>query len=1578
MPSRHRHILRTVLIVIVAIVILLPLTVVGLLYVPPVLNAVKDAALPHVCKATGMDIKVGYVRLGFPLTLGADDVSVVLASGDTMAVVSHAGVSVDVMPLLKGDITVHGVEASKVYYQFNNSDSIMWLTARVDSLGLDYATLTTAFDFIDVSKAAVRGARVNLVMQPDPTVTPRDTAASKPLHIMAREIELEDVDYSMSMLPVIDTLGAHVDRALLKGGDVNITDRTVLARKLDVTGVKAAYLTPSAEWLAANPAAHTAPDDTLAVAADTAMWTVRADTLHLSAPHALYGVAGARPLPGLDMNYLEVTDVDVLVADFYNRGADITVPLLRLAARERCGLELNAHGTFAMVSGVMEAKDFNILTGYSRLRMDGRMALGNIMSDPDLPMGLDAEGSLSFNDVTLAMPAMRPMLAGFPRYRDVWVNAVIEGVASRLRVDRMDVRIPGCLSVSAKGVVDYPFVPEKIGGRINIDGSMSNPAPLSPIIGKSLKSSGIALAPFTVKGVVDYQPMLVKGDVKVVSGKGDVALAGQWNGRREGYDVKLNARKFPVASFMPSAGVGNVTADVSVKGRGYNPLSANTTMDVDVNLIDVTYQGQQYSDAVIRATLHSGQGYGSIISHNPNADFDLGFDAAMDSGRIDGSLNGTIHELNLPALGLMAVQCHGSTGIDVSGRYHLSSGAFNATASLTHLDWMYDSMEFATPRIDLHAQSGAQGVSLDVLNGDLSLRAATPVPLDSMSNAFMDAMAAVMGQMETKHVDVPALQEALPPLDVALSMGTSNMIVPVLADKGIGVERVTFDLRNDSLIAFDAGASTLQIGSTRIDTVGLSAFQNGKYLVYQAMMDNRPGTFDNFAHVSLNGYVAEDRVSAFLSQSNINNKEGFKFGAMVTLGDSILRAKLVPFNPTIAYREWQLNDDNFLSYNLTTRQIQGNVALRDGASYVRVFTEPSENGGADDLVAQIRDIHIADWLSISPFAPPMAGDLNADVRVHFAKGTLTGKGDVSLVDFKYGRERVGTFRILTDVTTDRKTGFLRADADMWVNGQRTVTIGGLLNDTLSSDPFSLDFSMIRFPLEVANPFLPPGTASLSGTLNGTMKITGETSHPVFTGYLSFDSAAVRLPMTGNRYAISDEKIRVDSNKVTLANFSISTLNKNPLFINGTADISDLSNVGLDITADGSDMLLVNSSRPRGADVYGKAFVDLEASVKGSVSNLVCKADVALLSGSNVTYVMPDATSALQSKSTADMVHFVQFNDSLAMAKADTIIPASSMTLDATLRIESNTTVSVDLSTDGKNKVSIQGTGELDYSMSPEDAGRLFGRFNINGGFARYSPPLMGEKQFKFREGSYVAFTGDMMNPTLNIHAYDPLKANVTQEGQNSRLVDFRVLLSVTGSLDRMDVVFDLETDDLTIENQLAGMSAEQRANQAMNMLLYNKYSGAGTTANASLGGNPLYSFLESQLNSWASSYVKGVDLSFGIDQYDRTLDGSTSTATSYSYRVSKSFMNDRIKIVVGGNYSTDADTDENFSENLINDISFEYLLNRKGTMYIKVFRHQGFESIVEGEVTQTGVGFVYRRKLHSLKQLFHWRHKKKK
>jgi hypothetical protein len=181
-----------------------------------------------------------------------------------------------------------------------------------------------------------------------------------------------------------------------------------------------------------------------------------------------------------------------------------------------------------------------------------------------------------------------------------------------------------------------------------------------------------------------------------------------------------------------------------------------------------------------------------------------------------------------------------------------------------------------------------------------------------------------------------------------------------------------------------------------------------------------------------------------------------------------------------------------------------------------------------------------------------------------------------------------------------------------------------------------------------------------------------------------------------------------------------------------------------------------------------------------------------------------------------------------------------------------------------------------------------------------------------------------------------------------------------------------------VQNELQSMSADQRSNQAMNLLLYNQYTGSGTKT-TNMSETALYSFLSSQLNSWAASNIRGVDLSFGIDQYDKTTNGDNSSTMSYSYQVSKSLFDNRFKIVVGGNYSTDASADENFAQNLISDISFEYMLRQTNnqSLYLKLFRHTGYETILEGEVTEMGVGCVMKRKLSNLRQLFRFKSRKK-
>ena len=194
-----------------------------------------------------------------------------------------------------------------------------------------------------------------------------------------------------------------------------------------------------------------------------------------------------------------------------------------------------------------------------------------------------------------------------------------------------------------------------------------------------------------------------------------------------------------------------------------------------------------------------------------------------------------------------------------------------------------------------------------------------------------------------------------------------------------------------------------------------------------------------------------------------------------------------------------------------------------------------------------------------------------------------------------------------------------------------------------------------------------------------MDITGDMANPIFNGFLDFDTTTVNVEMLGTPFRFSEDKIPVTDNVVRFDNFTITGVNNNPLGINGTVDMSSMASPKLDLALQARNMQIVGSKKQRRSQVYGKAFIDLDAKVKGSMQFLDVDAAMNLLPGTNVTYVMADAVNELTSRSNQDMVKFVNFKDTTVVADADTIAsPSMMMNLDARLTISTGTTVNVEI------------------------------------------------------------------------------------------------------------------------------------------------------------------------------------------------------------------------------------------------------------------------------------------------------------
>lgn len=1538
------------------------------LYIPAVQRWGKDLALEKVNATGPMRISVGDLRLRFPLHVSVEDVTVENYPGDTMATVASLSASARLLPLLRGVISIDGADASGVRYRMGTPDSVMYLTADVRSLHVGSAAMHLAGGLIDVERATLDGGRVNLDLNNDTTATPVDTAASQPLTIRAALLELRSVHYSMTMEGTIDSLGARIGHAVLRYGEVDMATRAINAQSLSVDSLYAAYIYPPAETAADIPAPATAE-----AAADSAMWTIRADSIRLDGGHALYALAGARPMPGLDMNYLQADGVGILVTGFYNRGTSITVPLRRLHAVERSGLQLDADGTFMMDTAGMSARDFSINTLHSSLHIDASAGITPARPFETAPLSIDGRLQLGMADVATAFPALAPMIRQLPQRTPLQAVISADGRMDSLAIDTARIWMQRVFDMAAAGrVVDMTDM-NRISGRIGFRGSLSNTGFIKQTLFDARMRRTVDLPPLSLRADIAMTRGTISGTMRAVTGSGRIALDGTWTGRTTSYSAKLRADSLPVKAFLPTMGIGAVTARADIKGHGLDPMSPRTALTAGIAIERAEYLGHVYSDIALTATLADGRARALLSSDNPAADLDMAVDAILSPTEYTWEADGRIRNLDLRALGMADTTMSGHFGLRSSGRMLPDDGIIDASVDIDSLFWSMSGTDLHTGPVKVLFASTDSSVSATIDNAGLHASFSSPQGLDSLMTHLAATGPMMTRQMADRRIDVEALQRTLPPMRLDMHASGPSLLADFLKGSGMSVNDIALSAANDSLLSLNARALRIKSGDTRVDTVTADIHQKSKFLIYNLAMGNRPGTMDEFASVRVRGYVADDKLALLARQNNIQGKTGYKLGLTASADSTGINIKLTPYKPVIAYKDWTINSDNFIHLDIARRHFDANLDMAGAGSRVRLYTEHSDSVATqEDVILKITDLQLADWLAMSPFAPPVKGTVSSDMRFGWDESSLTGSGTVSLDDLVYGRERVGSFDLGVGLSTSA-AGVIRADASLLVDSVKVITACGSLNDSTSATPFNLDFSMIHLPLRILNPFLPADMARLSGMLNGEMDITGDLAHPVFNGYIDFDSTAVRVPMMGTDFRFSDNKVPVVDNVVTFDNYTIKAVNDNPLYINGTVAFRDIAAPQMDLLLKADNMQIVGNKRGRGADIYGKAFINADATVRGTMALMIIDADLSLLRGTNVTYVMStDASTAITSRSSGDMVRFVNFSDSLAMAEADTIQPtAMGMALDATLNIQSGATVNVDISTDGKNKVQLNGEGLLNYVSSPLGDTRLTGRYTINSGFVRYSMPMISEMVFDFNQDSYVAFNGDMLNPTLHVSAVDQKRANVTREGQNSRLVNFDITLTVTGTLEDMNVAFDLSTrDDITVQNELQSMSAEQRANQAMNMLLYNVYTGPGTKANANLSGNPLYSFLTSQVNTWMANNIRGVDISFGIDQYDRTYGGSTSTATSYSYRVSKTLFNDRFKIIVGGNYSTDADADENFSQNLINDISFEYMLNRSGSMVIKIFRHTGYESILEGEVTQTGVGFVYRHKLSRLADMF--------
>ena len=1523
-----------------------------LLYVPGVQNFVKNKVEKSVSESTGMDIAVGRVLLRFPLNVDVEDVFVGDGRQDTLVAAETIRVNVGLGRILKGVVSVKELGVRQATVRYRDTVSGMLLDARVGELCLQVREVDLKRQVADVSLLALERGRVRF--EPGKASGVADTTGGgAPLdwQLRVEEIALSQVDYEMG-----GAMRAGVGNAAIRNGGIDLGRQTVAIGGVSLEEGYCELLTGEEE-----PAANVVADT-----AETLPWTVSVGRVALADSRFYMRPLGVSPDTAAFPEVIDVRGLSLEIDNVYNRGTEVDARIRHIALREAGGLEVrDLEGNVTLGEKEMKVDGLSVRTLNSQLSVDVAVSAGLADFGEDSPLRVDLQGKFGGGDLAPFVQGVDEEVGKLLRESSFALTARTEGSLNQLDLPELRLEVDSTLVLAMRGNVSSLTKGENMEGQVEMNLRVDDGRVADVFTG-----GGITV-PDSLRLNVLAALKEQEADVRLNLSQGDGEIAGDAHYGLESrrYRLTLDMRDFDAEAFLPGDSIGRVTASVRARGQGWDWTRDSGRVELDLKSLD--YKGYNYKDVVLRAGMAGGELKGELSSGNEALDLDLAFEGKVTDEFYRGALEGDIRRVDLRALRFSADELAFALGMNIEGEWRMS-GEAGLRTSLTDMN-LNNGQEYQLGDLSLQAEASGRQTKLGVDAGDLKIRFTGEENVGVLVEKLSEVGKIVAEQLNAYAFDAEKVQQALPAFQFEISAGKDNLVSRYLRGNSVGFR--DFALSTGYAPGDDwkleARTDSVAVGGFVIDSVRAGAFRDKRSLRYGVDVCASPEQLKGVAELGVHGNVVDNQVNVRLREKGDGREEVFNVGANVAFEPEAVSVSISPLPLVLGYMSWQVNRGNYIRVS-KEGMVAADLKLLNGDKRVRLVSRGKDRDRPEALDVDIKGIDLGRISEAMSFLPEMAGMLAVDVHVAAAGEGLDLAGQMRIDELAYLKKRVGDIKLGMRYKQGEENG-RQVDAGLSVDGSDAVRVKGALADG-GSEGMDVKVSIPQFPLRLANVFTPEGTVGLEGFLRGQVAITGAMDAPLLNGELAFQDGKAEAAMIGTTFSIDSVPLVIKDNVLDFNRWGIIAPNKRRLEFGGNVDFTSFADIKMNASLKAKNFQVIGVEENDKTIVYGRAYMDLSTTIKGPLNALQVRGDVGILANTDINYALKSSPLEVSDKS-EEVVRFVSFQDTLKVNKADTLEQLKTTSLDLLLSVKIDPTVGMNvlLSSSNQDRVSIQGGGELTYSLNPLGDSRLVGRYVLSGGLISYGLPVIGTKEFKIQDGNYVEWKGDLMNPDINVTAAETISASVTDDSQNSRLVNFQAMIKVGGSLEKLDVAFDLSaTGDITIQNQLAGMTPEERAKEAMNLMLYGTYTAPGTVAKNNVSDNAINNLVEKELNEWSRKHLKGVDLSFGINSYNQVTEGGESKKTDYSYQFSKRLFNNKVRVSVGGRISTDNNPAESggMEENLVDDISLEYMFGNSSKYFLKLFRHTGYESVLEGEVTQTGISVVLRKKFQEFLDMF--------
>ncbi|CAN5277660.1 hypothetical protein BH23BAC2_BH23BAC2_17960 [soil metagenome] len=1346
--------------------------------------------------------------------------------------------------------------------------------------------------------------------------------------------------------------------------------------------------------------------DTIAPAGGGNNWKAKLRDIEITNVAFNFKDENAPPVPrGVNFMDMELTNFNLKAGELYYSQDSIAGNINSATVRDKSGLEIKSLETsFLYSNNVSYLRDLNLETPHTLLRdqIEARYPsiasleqdLGNVFINARLK-----ESYLGFQDVLLLAPDLRntnPFQSNPNAV--VNLNGRIEGKINDLEIANFEASGIGNTNIAINGSIrGLPDV-ENAYYNLNIRNFQTTARDLDLFLPPGTIPDSITL-PERFSATGNFRGTANNFDTRInlQSTSGNAIVDAKIDMRRanaEVYDANVQLNDFDLGRLIQNDSIGSLTLNFKVDGTGFDPATANATAAGTIERAE--YNSYVYRDVKFDGAMQNGDLKAEAEMLDPNLDFTLNV-----TGNFQGEYPSIFLNADLRNVALDSLNIYGSplrfqgelvADLDTADPDHLNGEIYltNITVTNARQSFILDSISIrsiATAEVD-SLIINSQFLNA-VMYGDYNLTQIGPAVTNTISK-FYDLTPP--GEIR---VDTISPQQFVFEIDIRDDPIFNQLIEEFDFMEPIKISG-SFNSATDSL-AVNSFITRMRYLDYRITNTSIDIGTTEEALEYALVIEDIDSPQIQLFHTELNGEARDNSISFNLEIDDSGGDLHYRVAGLMETEDLNNKFTLEIENLILNYDKWSMPEDNSITFTPTGVQAT-NFELRHQNNAIRVNSKSEDPASPMDVEFENFRIETISAM-ISKDTLLAGGTINGDILLNDLTTSPQFAADLRVENFNFKRDTVGNLNIKIDNETANSL-----DVDIVLSGAgNDVQFAGLYN----TDTGNLDFDLAMRQLNVKSiqGFSMGSLRDSEGYLSGDLRLEGTMDEPVILGDLIFNDVGFIVTFLDNYFQNMNDRITFTREGMTLNNFTVEDEDNNTLVMNGTLQTSDYLDYGFNLTVTADNFKAISSTAEDNEFYYGDLILDTRLNITGSLDNPVVRGDLNIKEGTEITVVLPQEDPTL-----ADREGVVEFVDERSqrlkeLREIEETVNSSAMVgMDVSVNVEINEKADFTLIIDEGNGdyLNLRGKARLTAGIDPSGKTTLTGRYEFTQGAYEMSFNFI-RRRFDIEPGSFINWTGEPTTARIDITAiYEtetaPINllgnqlANLSQGIQNTykQEIPFQTILRMQGELLTPELSFDIRLPEgnYGVSSEIVTASRAKLAQlrqqpselnkQVFALLLLNRFIGedpfssaAGGTSAESLARQSVSKILSQQLNDLAGDLISGVQLEFDLESTDDYTTGQREQRTDLNVGLSRTLLNDRLKVSIGSNFELEGPQGTNReANNIAGDIAVDYQLSKDGRYRLRAYRKNQYQVALQGQIIETGVAFIITMDYNKFMEIF--------